>query len=69
MKISDIKIGEVVIINGHEYEFRGQQRRAEKGVKSSKYVFTGVSIEAEKIFNITADLKFRTTGDKIEIYK
>ncbi|WP_258286637.1 hypothetical protein, partial [Escherichia ruysiae] len=64
MKISDIKIGEIVLINGHEYEFKGQQMRSEKGFKSSKYVFRGVRVEGEKTFNVTADLKFRKTGDK-----
>lgn len=71
--LSDIKFGDKVLINGHVYEYAGQDKVNFKGMKKSQYIFNGVSTEFQKTFDVSANLRFRkVTGRhdevKFEIY-
>ena len=66
VSLSSIKIGEEVEINGHTFEYEGQQMRKEGGFKRTMICFKGVSCEGfSKEFNVGVKLKFVRIKDKI----
>ena len=57
--LSDIKFGEKVLINGHVYEYAGQEKVNFKGMKKSQYIFKGITTDFQKPFDVSANLRIR----------
>ena len=56
--LSDIKFGEKVLINGHVYEYAGQE----------KVNFKGITTDFQKPFDVSATLRIRkVTGRQDEV--
>lgn len=57
MKISDLKLGQKIIINGHEYSYDGVQKIRKSGYKIQQIVFKSTTKKVEKHFDITMGSK------------
>ena len=51
-QVKDLKIGDVVTINVHDYYFKGIQEVTEKGLKKKQVTFWSVKTEFKKYFNL-----------------
>lgn len=66
--LSDIKFGEKVLINGHVYEYAGQEKVNFNGKKKSQYIFKGITTDFKKPFDVSATLRIRkVTGRQDEV--
>ena len=66
--LSDIKFGEKVLINGHVYEYAGQEKVNFNGMKKSQYIFKGITTDFQKHFDVSATLRIRkVTGRQDEV--
>ena len=66
--LSDIKFGYKVLINGHVYEYAGQDKVNFKKKKKNQYIFNGVTTDFQKTFDVSANLRFRkVTGRQDEV--
>jgi len=63
--ISQIKIGQVVQIGRHPFEYKGQRTEKKKGIKTSVYWFYGTMTEEIKSFNVTSPPTFTILGGGI----
>ena len=69
MKVSHLKIDQSILINGHEYKYRGVQKlRIERLGKVQKVVFQGTSKGAppQRLYDLPVgnkDLKIHENGD------
>ena len=51
-QVKNLKIGDVVTINVHDYYFKGIQEVNEKGLKKTQVAFWSVKTEFKKYFNL-----------------
>lgn len=51
-QVKDLKIGDVVTINVHDYYFKGIQEVNENGLKKKQVAFWSVKTEFKKYFNL-----------------
>lgn len=51
MKISELKIGTPVIVNGWEYEYKGIEKRMENNAKIECFIFYSEALKSEKILH------------------
>ena len=50
--VKDLKIGDIVTINAHDYYFKGLQDVTEKGGKKKQVAFWSIKTEFKKYFNL-----------------
>lgn len=69
MKVSELKLGQALLINGHEYKYKGVQNlRIERLGKVQKIVFQGTSkgAPAQRLYDLPVgnkDLKEHDNGE------
>lgn len=69
MKVSDLKLDQPILINGHEYAYKGVQKlRLARLGKVQKVVFQGTSkgAPAQRLYDLPVgnkDLKIHKNGD------
>ena len=79
LTLSDVGFGNNVIINGHVYTYKGQDKRRTSGGTKTVYIFKMVETSKiaeefwEKTFDVTAGLRIRSiikkgSDVKFEIY-
>lgn len=67
MKVSELKLGQQIIINGHKYSYQGVQKIRKSGYTIQQIVFKGVDINFDKYFDITLGSKeLSVNGKNIE---
>lgn len=67
--LSDIKYGEKVLINGHVYEYAGQEKVNFKGLKKSQYVFKGITSDFKKYFDVSVKLRIKKVTGRVDEIK
>ena len=67
--LSDIKYGEKVLINGHVYEYAGQEKVNFKGLKKSQYVFKGITSDFKKNFDVSVKLRIKKVTGRVDEIK
>ena len=79
LTLSDVGFGNKVLINGHVYTYKGQDKRCTSGGTKTVYIFKMVETSKiseeflEKAFDVTANLRIRSvvkkgSDVKFEIY-
>ena len=79
LTLSDVGFGNKVLINGHVYTYKGQDKRRTSGGTKTVYIFKMVDTSKvaeefwEKTFDVTANLRIRSvikkgSDIKFEIY-
>lgn len=70
LTLSDVGLGNKVLINGHVYTYQGQDKRRTSSGTKTVYIFKMVETSKiaeefwEKTFDVTADLRIRSVSKK-----
>lgn len=57
--ISRITIDEIVMIDKHSYQYKGQKTVRKQGIKKTIYLFKGLSTTVDREFNVTKAPAFK----------
>ena len=65
--VSGIKIDQMVMIENHSYQYKGQKTIKKTGVRKTVYFFKGVSTSIDKEFNVTKNPTFKLINDILKM--
>lgn len=64
-KMTDLALGSTVEFNGFDYEYKGQQKRRQKGIGTAEYfVFYSEDLKSEKLLPKFKFIKHELKQDK-----
>lgn len=64
-KITDLPLESIVEFNGFDYEYKGQQKRRQKGIGTAEYfIFYSEDLKSEKLLPKFKFLKHELKQDK-----
>ncbi|MCW3168933.1 hypothetical protein OMO38_10405 [Chryseobacterium sp. 09-1422] len=65
--VSGIAIDQMVKIDNHSYQYKGQQTVKRNGIKKTVYQFKGVSTSVDKEFNVTKAPTFKMVNSVLKM--
>lgn len=65
--ISGIALDNIVMINNHSYQYKGQKTVRKQGIKKTVYLFKGVSTKIDQEINVTKSPTFKLVNDVLKM--